>query len=152
MGGGAGGRGAVLKNALFMVEVHLAITLVYRHTTVNNVKVTRIFKLNRNIIMNPNWQEAASWLFTKGGRVESRTTGNKSKPEVRTGFEPVAATCKPNALTTEPCCSHVLKSMGFKPHKNSKNLLVQFVSSFKSLLFLPFHHNSQCLPCLKYEK
>ena len=36
------------------------------------------FKLNRNIIKNPNWQEATSWLFTKRGGVESGTTGNKS--------------------------------------------------------------------------
>ena len=27
-------------NALFMVEVHLAIKLVYRHSSVNNVKAT----------------------------------------------------------------------------------------------------------------
>ena len=39
------------------------------------------------MIKNANWQEATSWLFTKRGRVESGITGNKSKPEVRTGFE-----------------------------------------------------------------
>ena len=54
------------------------------------------------MIKNPNWQEATSWLFTKRGRVESGTTGNKSKQEVRTGFEPGAATCKPNTPTTAP--------------------------------------------------
>ena len=53
------------------------------------------------MIKNPNWQEANSWLFTKRGRVESGTTGNKSWPEVRTGFEPRATACKPNTLTTE---------------------------------------------------
>ena len=30
------------------------------------------------MIKNPNWKEATSWLFTKRGRVESETTGNKS--------------------------------------------------------------------------
>ena len=34
----------------------------------------------RNMIKNPNWQEATSWLFTKRDRVES---GNKSKPGAR---------------------------------------------------------------------
>ena len=38
--------------------------------------------------------------FTKRGRVESWTTGNKSKLEVR--IEPGATVCKPNALTTGP--------------------------------------------------
>ena len=61
------------------MEVHLAIKLVY-------------------------WREATSWLFTKRGGVEPGTTGNKSKPEVRTGFEPGAAAYKPNALTTGPHC------------------------------------------------
>ena len=36
------------------------------------------------MIKNPNWQEATSWLFTKRGKVESGSTGNKSKSEVRT--------------------------------------------------------------------
>ena len=36
----------------------------------------------------PNWQETTGALFTKKrGRVESGATANKSKPEVRTGFE-----------------------------------------------------------------
>ena len=41
-------------------------------------------------------------LFTKRGRVESGTTGNKSKPEVGTVLEPGATACKPDALTTGP--------------------------------------------------
>ena len=40
------------------------------------------------MIKTPKWQEATRWLFTKRGRVESGTTGNKSKPEARTGFDP----------------------------------------------------------------
>ena len=52
------------------------------------------------MITNPNWQEATSWPFTKRGRVESGTTGNKFKPEVRTGFEPGATAYKPNAPLT----------------------------------------------------
>ena len=48
------------------------------------------------MIKSPNWQEATSWLFTKRGRVEkARTTGNKSKPEVR----PRADACNTNTLT-----------------------------------------------------
>ena len=43
------------------------------------------------MIKNPNWQEATSWLFTKRGRVESGTTGNKCKQETRTRFEPGAS-------------------------------------------------------------
>ena len=39
-------------NAFFIVEVHLAIKLVYRYSTVNKVKVT-IGKLNRNILRTP---------------------------------------------------------------------------------------------------
>ena len=45
--------------------------------------------------MNPKWKEAL-------GRVESGTAGNKSIPEVRTGFEPGATACKHNALSTGP--------------------------------------------------
>ena len=45
------------------------------------------------MVKSPNWQEATIWLFTKR---ESGTTGNKSKPEVRTEFEPRAAAWKPN--------------------------------------------------------
>ena len=54
------------------------------------------------MIKNPNWQETASWLFIKRGRVESGTTGNKSKPEVIMGFKPRPTACKPNSLTTGP--------------------------------------------------
>ena len=36
------------------------------------------------MIKNPSWREATSWLVTKRGRVKSGTTGNKSKPEIRT--------------------------------------------------------------------
>ena len=54
------------------------------------------------MIKNPNWQEVTSWLFTMRGRVESRTTRNKSWPEVRKGFEPGATACKLNTRTTGP--------------------------------------------------
>ena len=44
------------------------------------------------------------FCLTKRGRAESGTTGNKFKPEVRTGFEQGAVACKPNAQTTGPSC------------------------------------------------
>lgn len=63
-----------------MVEVHLAFKLVHKHPTFNNLK--------------------EAWLRTPhGSRVEAGKPENKSKPEVRTGFEPKEAACKHNALT-----------------------------------------------------
>lgn len=87
--------------ALFIVEVHLAMKLVHRHATFNNLKET-IPTYQKHYIRNPNWQEVTSWLFTKHGRVESGATRNKSKPELRTGFEPGSTAFKPNALTNGP--------------------------------------------------
>ena len=71
-----------------IVKVHFTIKLVYRNPTLIMWKKQR--KLDRNMVKNPNWQEATSWLFTKRGRVESGKTENKSKLEIRTGFEPGA--------------------------------------------------------------
>ena len=81
------------------MEVHLAIKLVYRYSTVNKVKLT-IGKLNRNILRTPTGRRQPV------GYLQSMVelTVNKSKPEVITGFEPGAAACKPNALTTGPHC------------------------------------------------
>ena len=81
-------------NALFIVEVHVAIKQVNRHSTFfNNLKET-IFQLNRNMIKNQ-----IKNLFTIARGVESGITGNKSSPEVRTGFESAR---KPKPLTTGP--------------------------------------------------
>jgi len=60
-----------------------------------------------------NWQQATRRLFTKRVRVEFGTTANKSLPEVKTGFEPGATACKPNALTSGPCLLiHVFQGPG----------------------------------------
>ena len=82
-----------------MSPLFLQLVVVHRHSTFNNPKET-IQTLKKNMIKNPNWQEATSWLFTKRGRVESRTTGNKSKPEVRMGFElrQLQSTTRPRCL------------------------------------------------------
>ena len=40
-------------------------TIVLRHPTFNYMKETKK-KLTEVMIKNPNWQEATSWLFTKG--------------------------------------------------------------------------------------
>ena len=46
------------------------------------------FELNRNMIKNPKWQKATSWLFRKRCRVESGRTRNISWPKVRTHANP----------------------------------------------------------------
>jgi len=35
------------------------------------------------MIKNPKWEEVTNWLFTRHGRVESRLTRNKSRPEAK---------------------------------------------------------------------
>ena len=75
------------------------------------------------MIKNPNWQEAASWLFTKCGRVESGTIGNKSKPEAGMGFEPRATACKPNTLATGPRGLPKRKHFNFNFSKAFDNFL-----------------------------
>ena len=117
-------------NALFIVKVHLAIKLVHRHPTFNNLKET-IIKLKRNMTKNPNWQEATSWPVTKRGKIESGTTGNKCKTEVRVGFEPRATACKPNALTTEPCSLPMIEGR----EKHNYRLIVQKRCNWTFLLF-----------------
>ena len=54
-----------LKAYLYIVEVHLAYPasyIVYRHST--TIILKQMMQIEHIRIKNPNWQEAASWLFT----------------------------------------------------------------------------------------
>ena len=56
-------------NSLFIVEVDLALKLVYRHST---------WKQNEQV-KNPNWPEANQLaMYKRSRRIEPRTTWNKS--------------------------------------------------------------------------
>ena len=54
--------------------------------------------------LNPLRSFDTEEIVTLENGPKSFGTFEKRAPEVRTGFEPVAAACKPNALTTGPCC------------------------------------------------